>query len=118
MRRKRLVPAERALAQAGRRGGPGGDDKPRAAGEGFWRLIAAGAVLAALLVAGERYVRLYLYSADAPRPVASREQPVGEEARAIEIYRQTVPSVAYIFTRQAQKETGETAAGTGSGFVW
>src|SRR5262245_15832024 len=108
MRRKRLVPAERASAQADEMAAQGDDEMPDVSGQWFWRLIAAGAVLAALLVAGERYVRLYFYSADAPRPVASREQPVGEEARAIEIYRQTVPSVAYIFTRQAQKETGET----------
>jgi 2-alkenal reductase len=85
---------------------------------GFWRLLAAGAVVAALLFAGERYVRLIFYSADAPRPVASREPIVGEEARSIQIYAQTVPSVAYIFTRQGQARAGETAAGTGSGFVW
>lgn len=91
---------------------------PESSGYWFWRVVAAGAVIAALLFSGERYVRLFFYSADSPRPVASREPPVGEEARSIQIYTQTVPSVAYIFTRQGRSRSGETSAGTGSGFVW
>jgi 2-alkenal reductase len=87
-------------------------------GHWFWRVAAAAAVLAALMLAGERYVRLFFYSADAPRPVASRAAPVGEEARSTAIYKQTVPSVAYIFTRQREGEGAQQGAGTGSGFVW
>src|SRR5262245_49267534 len=83
----------------------------------FWRLIAIGALCVALLFAGERFLRVYWFSAVEPRPVSVRPDLTSEEKRASEIYNQTAPSVAYMCTRRAASR-GTEVGGTGSGFVW
>jgi 2-alkenal reductase len=81
-----------------------------------WRLIAIAALVLAALLAGERYVRSVLLTADAPRAVTPRGDIGADERQASEIFTAVAPSVAYIFTGQGA--AGGRAEGTGSGFVW
>ncbi len=80
----------------------------------YWRYATAWALLLLSLLLGERYVRDWLYRADAPRPVVPRAELTATERLAAELFAATAPSVAYIFTRDGVGG----AAGTGSGFVW
>lgn len=96
----------------------------------FWRFVALAALVVAGLFIGERYVRLFTYSATEPRATVPRTELIGKELQATELFVRTAPSVAYIFTHipggqgQGAFEPGnqpgnqEEAGGTGSGFVW
>lgn len=88
----------------------------------FWRIVALAALVVAILYVGERYVRTFVFAADEPRETTPRPDLRPEEQHAAQIYSETAPSVAYIFTRQAgtPRLGGRTqqVSGTGSGFVW
>ncbi len=66
---------------------------------------------------GERLARVYLLAADTPRPVAPRGDMLAQEAQTIAVFEAAAPSVAYIFTEDAQGRAGPQG-GTGSGVVW
>ena len=97
-----------------------------ASSDRFWRFVALAALVVAGLFIGERYVRLFTYSATEPRVTVPRAELSGKELQATELFARTAPSVAYIFTHipggemQGSSQTGtqEEAGGTGSGFVW
>jgi len=81
----------------------------------IWILIVATIWL------GDRLVRDLFLTVDAPRPVAARGELSELERQTIEIFEQTAPSVAYIFTESERADpfgNGATRRGTGSGFVW
>jgi len=82
-----------------------------------WRTIAIAALIAAALLAGERTLRSYLLTADAPRAVTPRGDLGPGERQASAVFREVAPSVAYIFTSRAAGRAA-AAEGTGSGFVW
>jgi len=70
---------------------------------------------------GDRVVRNVFLTVDAPRPVAARGELAPQETQTIEIFEQTAPSVAYIFTESvaaAGAGAGARQQGAGSGFIW
>jgi 2-alkenal reductase len=58
-----------------------------------------------------------LFAAIEPRPVSSRAAFEGEEKRTTDLFAKAAPSVVSVHARRPS-EFGQTAAGTGSGFVW
>ena len=89
----------------------------------FWRALALAALVICGLLIGERYVRIFALSAVEPRLTTPRPALTGKELQATEIYANTAPSVAYIFTRRHQqgfggRSTEQEEGGAGSGFVW
>lgn len=83
----------------------------------YWRYTAIVALVLLALVSAERTLTRFLYTADAPRPVAPRGDLVPNERLAADIYSNVSPSVAYIFARRGGEQAGG-ASGAGSGFVW
>ena len=80
-----------------------------------WALIIATVWL------GDRFIRNVFLTVDAPRPVAARGELAPMESQTIEIFEQTSPSVAYIFTETAGPRGADGGArqrGAGSGFIW
>ena len=70
---------------------------------------------------GDRFIRDTVLTVDTPRPIAARGALSDWEQQNIELFRQTAPSVVYIFTETSQRAPGgrtQIAAGAGSGFVW
>ncbi|MCL4767313.1 MAG: trypsin-like peptidase domain-containing protein [Hyphomicrobiaceae bacterium] len=85
----------------------------------FWRIVALVALLISGLFVGERYLRVYFLAADEPRVTVPRPELTGREQVATQVFANTAPSVAYIFTQQPGTRLGAAAVGgTGSGFVW
>ena len=85
----------------------------------IWLLIIAGIWI------GDRFVRGVLLTADGPRAVTPRGDLADFEAHTIELFENTAPSVAYIFTETAQSSRfdrrgaiGGNGGATGSGFIW
>jgi len=81
----------------------------------IWGLIIATVWL------GDRFVRNVFLTVDAPRPVAARGDLAALESLTIEIFDQTAPSVAYIFTEargSGARGSARARRGAGSGFVW
>lgn len=67
------------------------------------------------LYIGEPYVRMWLFSADEPRPVAAQAPASDTNHRAAEVFEQAAPAVVFIFSELDRvAQTG----GAGAGFVW
>jgi 2-alkenal reductase len=70
---------------------------------------------------GERFYRIYVFTADEPRPVVPEGRLSDWEKSNIELFRAASPSVAYITTQQLRVNPylGVVGVqGAGSGFVW
>lgn len=85
-------------------------------GERFWRVIAVTALVILGMLVGERYLRVYFFSATEPRAVTPRPDLAGGEKLAADIFRSVSPSVVSVYVRRRQGVSA--VAGTGSGFVW
>jgi 2-alkenal reductase len=84
-------------------------------------LLAIALLLA--LLAGERYARLWLLSADEPRPQVPRGDLASGEQVGVAVFEVAAPSVVFIFAERPggiDPRAGPTgpSAGSGSGFVW
>jgi 2-alkenal reductase len=87
----------------------------------FWRYALIWGLILATVWLGDRFIRDAFLTADEPRPVAARGALSDWEQQNIALFRQTAPSVVYIFTESAQRAPGgrtQIAAGAGSGFIW
>jgi 2-alkenal reductase len=87
----------------------------------FWRYALIWMLILATVWIGDRFIRSAFLTVDEPRPVAARGALSDWEKQNIEIFRQTAPSVAYIFTESARPGVAgqvQIAAGAGSGFLW
>lgn len=83
-----------------------------------WRTVALAAMALAALLVGERFLRSYLLTADAPRAVTPRGDLGPAERQASDVFKAVAPSVAYIFTSRGGRLDTQGPEGTGSGFVW
>jgi 2-alkenal reductase len=88
--------------------------------ERFWRTIAVLALFLCALLVADRYLRAYLLTESAPRPIAPRADLAGEEARTTQLFARTAPSVVAIYARKGGGRGRATpeGLGTGSGFIW
>ncbi len=90
----------------------------------FPRYLIIWVLLVASVWIGDRFIRGVLLTADGPRAVTARGELADFEAHTIELFEQTAPSVAYIFTEttpasQFDRRGGTGGGGgTGSGFIW
>jgi 2-alkenal reductase len=87
----------------------------------FWRYALIWGLILATVWLGDRFIRDTILTVDTPRPIAARGALSDWEQQNIELFRQTAPSVVYIFTETSQRAPGgrtQIAAGAGSGFVW
>jgi 2-alkenal reductase len=86
----------------------------------FWRTIAIIALSMCAALVGERLLRDVLLTADQPRPVVARGDLAVDEKRTTALFAAVAPSVVSIQTANENSRTmrGESAGGSGSGFVW
>ena len=84
----------------------------------YWRTIAALALILCAALLGDRYLRGYLLTENAPRQPAPRTDLAGEEARTTDLFAKTAPSVVAIYARKSPGLASQGGLGAGSGFVW
>lgn len=85
-------------------------------------MLLRGTIILGALWIGADLVRDFVLSADSPRAVTPRGSLSDYEQQTVEVFGQSAPSVAYIFTESAVRPflgaRAELQQGAGSGFIW
>ncbi|MGE3247369.1 MAG: S1C family serine protease [Beijerinckiaceae bacterium] len=88
----------------------------------FHRYVVAGLIAGLVMFLAAQLVQTTLLVADKPRAVTPRGDLAGFEKTAVDVFKNSAPSVVYIYTQTQGSgyfgEDRETRRGTGSGFVW